>query len=215
MSPCVLLTSSGITSPHVQPVLDRLLRGLARGAIVTTAEAKLKERSRPALIAHGLFGELGIPDREFFDFDTRPADELLAFDFVHLITGNPFYLLKRARETGADGALETLLQSGRPCIASGAGALLLGPTLLHMRFFDPAVPHFGGPAAPALGVLPFAVLPHANRWRARFVDYEQRLSRACTAARCQLAELEDDEAFLIENRHVSRIHGELCAAAGG
>jgi peptidase E len=183
----------------------RLIRGLGRGAIVTTAEIKLKERNRDVALAHATLLAVGVPQVELFDFDVRPAAELAQFDFVYLASGNPFYLLKRVRETEADLVLEEMAAAGRPIIGSGAGAMLLGRSIGLVRFFDSTVANLGWKEHAALDLVPFAALPYANRWRARFVDYGTRLASARTLCGCDIAELDDGEGLLIEGGNTIRV----------
>jgi dipeptidase E len=208
MTARLLLVSSNIASPQMMAAAGRLTRGLNRGAIVTTAEIKLKERNRDVALAHATLLAVGVPHVELFDFDTRPATELAQFDFVYLASGNPFYLLKRVRETEADLVLEEMAASGRPIIGSGAGAVLLGRSIGLVRFFDSTVADLRWKDNAALGLAPFAALPHANRWRARFVDYRSRLASARTVCGCDIAELDDGDGLLVEAGSTIRVEAD-------
>lgn len=199
----LLLVSSNLAGTALRAAVKRIAAGATRAAIVTTAELRPVERRRNAALARLDLCAAGIAHLENFDLDRRPGDELAAFDLVYLAGGNPYYLLKRARETGADAVLERLSECGVPILGANAGALLLGPSLRHLRFFDASVADLGWGTRAALSLVPFTVLPHANRWRARFADYEQRLSLACAACGCQIVELDDGDGLLLDDRQVA------------
>lgn len=209
MIPRLLLVSSNIAVPHLATAARNLARGAARAAVVTTAEPKLKERNRNALLARETLLAVGLAEVKFFDFDTHPSEGLAAFDLVYLAGGNPYYLLQRVRETEADSVLEEMISAGRPVIGSSAGALLLGRSLNVVPVFDTSVPDLGCKNPTALGLVPFTVLPHTNRWKARFADYAARLDAARALCRSEIAEIADDEGLLVEGDSVTRIGGSL------
>ena len=197
MDPRLLIVSTNLAVPWLGPTVRSMARDCASAAVVTTAEPQLKERAHHATLAHDALVGVGVSRVEYYDFDRLPAAALADFDCVCLASGNPFYLLERLRETGGDGVIEDLIAAGRPVFACGAGALLLGRTLRHVRSFDTSVSDLRCANATALRVLPYSLLLQANRWRARFGDYAERLElarRICGG----MVELDDDEALLIE-----------------
>lgn len=213
MGPRLLIVSTNLAVPWLGPTVRSMVQGCASAAVVTTAEPKLKERAHHATLAHEALREAGVPRVEYFDFDQAPAATLADFSCVCLASGNPFYLLERLRETGGDGVIEDLMASNRPVFACGAGALLLGRTLRHVRTFDSSVSDLRCANATALGVLPYSLILQANRWRARFGDYAGRLERA--RAICgEMVELDDNEALLINGSETVRLAADpaVCAS---
>ena len=205
----LFLISSNLAHPHFTAVVSQLARGAARAAVVTTAEPKLKECNRNALLARDTLLAVGVPAVEFFDFDTQPSAGLAAFDLVYLAGGNPYYLLQRVRETGADAVIEEMVEAGRPIIGSSAGALLLGRSLNVVPIFDTSVPDLGCKDTDALRLVPCTVLPHANRWKARFADYAARLATARVRCQTEILEIADDEGLLVDGDTVTRIGPSL------
>ena len=201
----LFLISSNLAQPHFTAAVSNLARGAARAAVVTTAEPKLKERNRNAVLARDTLLAVGVPAVEFFDFDTQPSAALAAFDLVYLAGGNPYYLLQRVRDTGADAVIEEIVEAGRPIIGSSAGALLLGRSLNVARIFDTSVPDLGCKDTDALRLVPFTVLPHTNRWKARFADYAARVVAAAVLCRSDILEITDDEGLLIDGDSLTRI----------
>lgn len=205
MTPRLFLVSSNIAQLHFTAAVGYLARAAARAAVVTTAEPKLKERNRNAVLARDTLLDVGVPVVDFFDFDTRPSAALAAFDLVYLSGGNPYYLLQRVRETGADAVIEEMVEAGRPIIGSSAGALLLGHSLNVVPVFDTSVPDLGCTDTDALRLVPFTVSPHTNRWKARFADYAARVATAGALCRSEILEIADDEGLLIDGDIITRI----------
>jgi len=205
MTSRLFLISSNLALPHFTTVVSHLARGAKRAAVVTTAEPKLKERNRNAVLARDTLLAVGVPAVEFFDFDKQPCADLAAFDLVYLAGGNPYHLLQRVRDTGADAVIEDMVEAGRPIIGSSAGALLLGRSLNVVPIFDTSVPDLGCKDTDALRLVPFTVLPHTNRWKARFADYAARVATARVLCRSEILEITDDEGLLIDGDTVTRV----------
>ena len=205
MTSRLFLISSNLALPHFTTVVSHLARGAKRAAVVTTAEPKLKERNRNAVLARDTLLAVGVPAVEFFDFDKQPCAGLAAFDLVYLAGGNPYYLLQRVRDTGADAVIEEIVEAGRPIIGSSAGALLLGRSLNVVPVFDTSVPDLGCKDTDALRLVPLTVLPHTNRWKARFADYAARVATARVLCRSEILEITDDEGLLIDGDTVTRV----------
>lgn len=125
------------------------------------------------------------------DEPPRPA----TCDCVCLAGGNPFHLLDSLRGTGADDALDEMIAAGRPVIAAGLAACVLGRTIAHLSDFGLCVPAMGCREKVALGVLPFSLLPSANRWRAVRRDFGETLRRV--EARHGLIRTLDDYEVLV------------------
>ena len=205
MTSRLLLVSSHIAQPHLAAVVGDLAQGVTRAAVVTTADPKLKESNRNAVHALDTLLALGVPAVEFFDFDAQPSADLAGFGLVYLAGGNPYYLLQRVRETDAESVLREMLSAGRPLIGSSAGALILGRSLNIVQVFDPALADPNYKNIDALGLVPFTVLPHANRWKSRYTDYADRFAAARVLCRSEMLEIADDEGLLIVRDTVYRI----------
>lgn len=201
----LLLVSSHIAQPHLAAVVRNLAQSVTRAAVVTTADPKLKERNRNAVHARDTLLALGVPAVEFFDFDAQPSADLAGFGLVYLAGGNPYYLLQRVRETDAESVLREMFANGRPLIGSSAGALLLGRSLNVVKVFDPALADLHDISTDALGLVPFTVLPHANRWKSRFTDYADRFAAARVLCRSDMLEIADDEGLLVVGDTLTRI----------
>ena len=58
----LFLISSILAQPHFTAAVSNLARGAARAAVVTTAEPKLKERNRNAVLARETLLAVGVPE---------------------------------------------------------------------------------------------------------------------------------------------------------
>ena len=74
-----------------------------------------------------------------------------------------------------------------------------------MPVFDTSVPDLGCKDTDALRLVPFTVLPHTNRWKARFADYAARVATARVLCRSEILEITDDEGLLIDGDTVTRV----------
>lgn len=213
MHPRLLLASTNLAVPWLETTVRALVRGCGTVAVVTTAEPKLKERVHHATLVHGALVGAGASRVEYFDLDRAPASALEAFDGVCFISGNPFYLLERLRDSGGDSVVEELVALGRPVFAYGASVCVLGRTLRHLRTFDSSISDLGCANATALGLLPYSLLPQANRWRARFGDYAARLELSRKICG-DILELDDGEALLIDEGATTRRSAQAPAGGG-
>jgi peptidase E len=209
----LLLVSTNLAVPWLAPAVRSLVEGCGAIAVVTTAEPKLKERARNAQLACEALRAAGVARVDYFDFDRPGSDSLADFAGVCLAGGNPFYLLERLRETGGDQGIEDLAAAGRPILACGAATALLGRTLGHLREFDPSISDLGCTNPTALGLLPFSLLPQANRWRARCGDYADRLERRRRICG-DIVELDDGAAIVLRGEERLDLSASLVAVPG-
>lgn len=212
-SPRLLLACTNLAVPWLAPVLRNLLEGCRRAAVITTAEPQLKERSLNAVLALRAVQSAGVRRVEFVDVEFTGAASLAGCDAVCLASGNPFHLLDCIRTSRSEGVLDELIGAGRPVVACGPSTLVLGQTLRHLRLFDPSVSDLSGTSPVGLGLLPFSPLPHANRWRARWRDYAERLGGARKVLG-EIVELDDDEALGCAGQEVVRLVAHPTARYG-
>lgn len=188
----ILIVSTNLAVPWLAGELRGFVQGCTRAAVVTNAEPRRPATGGDTRLALDALRQAGVAEvglRDLLD-DELPRPETC--DCVCLAGGNPFYLLHCLRETGADDALEELVASGRPVIAAGLAVCVLGRTVAHLRELGPCVPTMGCRDIVGLGLLPFSVLPSANRWRTSRRDFAATLEVA-EARYGRLVTLDDDE----------------------
>jgi dipeptidase E len=130
--------------------------------------------------------------------DLEKADEaevgnvMEGVDLVFVAGGHPMFLLQQVRRTGFDRVIVPAVRNGRlRYVGVSAGAALVGPDLGYFRDADePGVVE----STTGLGLVPFVVLAHRNRGRAR--RHDQQLAQHGTRA---YISINDDQAVVVDN----------------
>lgn len=152
------LSSTGV------PRLERLLEVRAPGArtcLVPTAANHLPDREAivhaalAALEQHGL--EVEVLDLDEVDLDAfgSPRD----WHVLAVSGGDPFYLLRRARESGFEDFARQAVTAGALYVGISAGAMVAGPSLEPASMVSPFTPEEGQDLA-GLHLTDTVVLPH-------------------------------------------------------
>ena len=145
----LLLCSDGLTS---EPLCSCIRAGAGRtAALVVTADPVYKEQNRhvPRCVAALQSLNLSV---DLFDLDRQPAAQLLQYDTVEFISGNPYYLLHRAEDVLREIARNQLL------IGWSAAAFVFGPTL---ELADRYTPEMNTPSLTDLRALALTDNPRA------------------------------------------------------
>ncbi len=171
----LLLTSSGIDTPNVLPSVRTRIDGYSSAVIVTTASREYKEKNKHAITARASLLALGLEQVNFIDVEFEEASGLLRYDVIYIVGGDPFYLMHHLTRSGADRILREINAAGRAfVVGSSAGAVVLGPDLRIVEAFDPDLAS-GYTNSKGVGLFPFTILPHANRWEERLSNLEDKL----------------------------------------
>lgn len=157
----ILLCSNGLTSQELLREVKAQIGSAKRAALVVTADPKYKEENYnvPRGIKELEFLGLSV---DLFDFDKQPAEQLLDYDVVVLMGGNPYYLLHSIREHHGEAALRAVAQKGL-LIGWSAGALVLGPTIALIDRYHPALNFLGLTDLTGLGLTEVQIMPHCNK----------------------------------------------------
>ncbi len=204
MRASILLVSTNLALPWISGELQEVVRGCGRAAVLTNASVRRPAQGMDARLAADALQRAGVAQVDLLhlpDDGLPPRDR---FDCVCLAGGNPFHLVQGLRETGADEVLDELAAAGRPVLAAGLAACVLGRTLAHLHDFGLCVPTMGCREKVALGLLPCALLPSANRWRALRRNFAATLSSA-EDRHGRVVTLDDDEALRFNALGESRI----------
>ncbi len=172
----LILTSSGIRdSPSVRSMFESGVGGSRFAAVVTTASPEYKERNKHAVATRQTLREFGFKGVDFVDVEFEDASVLSDYDLVYIVGGNPFYLMDHLKRSGADAILREIIKAEEAIlIGSSAGAVVLGPDLRIVAEFDPDLAE-GYEDFAGVGIVPFTILPHVNRWREKLPDLDDRL----------------------------------------
>ena len=89
----LILCSNGLTSEKLLSCVRDKVQGHTTAALVVTADNEYKEKNYHVPRCVKELETLGLLV-DIFDLDKQSADELLHYDIVEFIGGNPFYLLQ-------------------------------------------------------------------------------------------------------------------------
>lgn len=157
----ILLCSNGLTSQELLREAKNYVKPAGKAALVVTADPEYKEKNYhvPRSVKELEFLGLSV---DIFDFDAQPAEQLLEYDVVVLMGGNPYYLLHSIREHRGEAALRAVAENGL-LIGWSAGALVLGPTIALIDRYHPQLNFMGLADLSGLGLTEIQVMPHCNK----------------------------------------------------
>jgi len=191
----LLLCSDGLTSPALlNCARENLPRGARRAALVVTADYKYKENDVHTARCRRELEQLGL-GVTLFDFDAAPAQELLAFDVVELMGGNPFYLLKSIREHQAYAVLAEIAGE-KLLIGWSAGALVLGPGLELINRYTPGMNLWAVDDLRGLRLTDAYILPHYKKYLNRFERFEETCADFEREKNVRVLRISDGEGLL-------------------
>ena len=134
---------------------------------------------------------------EIFDIDTNDVDEMLKYDVVEFIGGNPFYLLNSIKEHHAEPILKKIAEN-RILIGWSAAVFVFGPTLELVNEYSPEMNTRNIKDLSALGLSTIEVLPHYSKFIDRFERFEERCKAYEERKSTQVIRLNDGDAVVIE-----------------
>ena len=191
----LLLCSDGLSSPALLEAVRPHVAGKRTAALVVTADDQYKERNWHVPRCTAELEALGLAVTPF-DLDARPAGDLLAFDVVEFIGGNPFYLLHALRRADAREVLMTLARE-RLLIGWSAAAFVFGPTLALVNRYSPELNTLGLTDLTAMALTDAQVLPHYSRFLTRFENFEATCAAYERETGREVIRLDDGEGIMI------------------
>lgn len=197
----LLLTAKAFVGAAFNEICHTWCAGLphnARAAVLTTASAEWKERNRNAIAAHHALERLGFPAPDYIDIEFQAAAQLNDYHLIYISGGNPFYLLYYLKQSGGDEVLRELYQQGVYLIGCSAGAVVLGPDIRIITYFDTESNRMGLTDFAAVGLVPFSVLPHVNRLRTQYGDFDVRVQNIRRELGHEVVLLADEQSLLLE-----------------
>lgn len=196
----IILTSNGISSEKLARDISPYTEGLTSGVIITTAASYKKDDWHIPRVTAELEG-LGLTVG-YFDFDEDDPGILLNYDVVEINGGNPFYLLKAIRKTGAEGILKRISET-KLLIGISAGALILQKSISLVAGFSPEMNDgVGLTDNTALGLADIEMIPHYHRFIERFDNFEQRIANYERENCCAVLRIDDGEGVIFtDNDH--------------
>lgn len=202
----IILTSNGLSNEKVVDIFKQLSdSGLKKAAIVVTADPVYREKDWNAVNIKEKFDEIGFYT-VFFDIEFNPPDQLLEFDVVFFIGGNPFYLLNQMRKTHTEIILRKLLLRRKVISGSSAGCIVLGQTIALINEFDPQMnTEVGLTDLSGLGLTSMNLCPHYSRYKDRYENFEQRIRQVEHNENLTITRINDGDAIIVDGDEITKI----------
>lgn len=196
----ILITSSGFLR---KPIREEIIKALPerrplRVAYIPIAAKYVKDDSYAQQDVAIMLEEGFIIDE--IDLSSLHGEELEArlrqSDFLYVQGGNPYLLLKFARESGFMEIVPRLIEEGMPYVGKSAGAYILAPDVVIPEWLesDEEAKHWdrnGVDDTQGMGVVPFI-------WAAHYTDdYREHLENGMRTAHYPVRAITNDQAFFI------------------
>lgn len=201
----IALLSNGITSEALKNALSKYILPLSSAAVVVTADNEYKERNYHVPRVINELKELGL-SVDTFDLDTQEAYELLKYDVVEFIGGNPYYLLNSIRVHNASAVIKQLAEE-KVLIGWSAGALVLTPSIEIVDRLTPEMNIVNLDNLKGLSLTNTHILPHYNKFVKRFDKLEDIYKAYEQEYNCTVVRLNDGDGIIIENGIETLIKG--------
>ena len=196
----LVLCSNGLSSEKLRVFLSPRFQNAQTAALVVTADPVYKEKNRNIARCQDELSQFGLTT-EIFDIDSQPAEQLLTYDVVEFIGGNPFYLLHAIRKHDAEPILKEIAGK-KILIGWSAAVFVFGPTLALVNRYSPEMNIYKLENLQALSLTDVEVLPHYSKFLKRIPHFEE-ICREYEEAHCkQVLRLNDGDGILIDGNDV-------------
>ena len=196
----IVLTSNGLSSDKLLNALREHIK-TGKAALVVTADNEYKEKNYHVERLTKELEALGL-SVECFDYDNQSPSELMSYDVVEMIGGNPYYLLNSIRNNNFIDAIDNFAKN-KCIIGCSAGALVLTPTLKLIDIYSPEMNIVNLKDLSACNLTDIQILPHYSKFTKRYVNFEERCLEYELANNCKVVRLNDGEGIIIENEQVN------------
>lgn len=201
----IALLSNGITSETLRNALNKYIAPLSSAAIVVTADNEYKERNYhvPRVIDELKYFGLSV---DIFDLDTQDATELLKYDVVEFIGGNPYYLLNSIRVHNASDIIKPLAEK-KVLLGWSAGAMMFTPSIEIVDKLTPEMNIVNLDDLDGLSLTNTHIIPHYNKFFKRFNNLEDICKMYEREHNCSIVRLDDGDGIIIDNGIETLIKG--------
>ena len=201
----IALLSNGITSEALKNALSKYINTLSSAAVVVTADNEYKERNYHVLRVINELKEFGL-SVDTFDLDTQDATELLKYDVVEFIGGNPYYLLNSIRVHNASDVIKQLAEK-KVLLGWSAGAMVFTPSIEIVDKVTPEMNILDLDNLNASALTNTHILPHYSKFEKRFTGLEEMCNTYEQEHNCSIVRLDDGDGIIIDNGIETLIKG--------
>ncbi|MBR3592006.1 MAG: Type 1 glutamine amidotransferase-like domain-containing protein [Clostridia bacterium] len=201
----IALLSNGITSEALRNALREYIAPLSSAAVVVTADNEYKDRNYhvPRVIDELKYYGLSV---DIFDLDTQDATELLKYDVVEFIGGNPYYLLNSIRVHNASAVIKQLAEK-KVLLGWSAGALVFTPSIEIVDKLTPEMNIVNLDNLKGLSLTNTHIIPHYNKFLKLFDKLEDICQAYEQEHNCSIVRLDDGDGIIIDNGIETLIKG--------
>ncbi|MBQ3865135.1 MAG: Type 1 glutamine amidotransferase-like domain-containing protein [Clostridia bacterium] len=199
----LVLASDGLTSEAVLTELKSFAAECRSAALVVNADPVYKEKNYHVPRCLSELEIMGI-SAETFDLDQRDGKELLAYDVVEFIGGNPYVLLDSIRRHGTLPVLQSLARE-KILIGWSAAAFVFGPTLDLVDRYTPEMNTLELRDLHACGLTDLQVLPHYGKFLSRIPDFEKICAQYEKEKNVSVIRLNDGDAIFLQDGKMKKI----------
>ena len=199
----LVLCSNGLSSENLMKAMSERTKNCNTAAVVVTADNEYKEKNYHV---NRIVGELESLNLcvDILDLDKIPAKNLLDYDVVKFIGGNPFYLLNSIREHNAIDILKTLAGT-KILIGWSASAFVFGPSLELVNMYSADMNFLNLKDLRGIKLTDIEVLPHYDRFLNKFDRFEERCRLYEKEHSVKVIRLNDGEGVFIDCKAI-----EIC-----
>lgn len=197
----LVLCSNGLSGQNIIKEMGKKLKNEKTAALVVTADHEYKEKNYHVERVAGELESLNL-GVSIVDLDKFPAEELLRYDVVEFIGGNPFYLLNSIRKNNASEILKTIADT-KVLIGWSAAVFVFGPTLELVNMYSPEMNFLGLTDLRGINLTKVEVLPHYNKFLDRFECFEEKCKAYERKHNVNVIRLNDGEGLFIEDNIIS------------
>lgn len=199
----LLLCSNGLSSLELIEQISPAVKGCVTAALIVTADPIYKENNYHVPRCRKELESLGL-EVTILDLDIHPVNDLLLYDVVEFIGGNPFYLLDTLRKQNAAAILKEI-SSRKILIGWSASAFVFGPSLELVNLYSPEMNYMNLTDLTGLSLSSIEVLPHYSRFLSKFQNFEETCKAYEKEHSVTVFRLNDGDGIFVDNGIV-----ELC-----
>ena len=190
----IIMASNGLSSDILMKKVKSLLKN-ARTAIVITTASEYKEKDWHIPRIKGELESLGLTV-DYFDFDCDNPGQLLKYDVVEILGGNPFYLLNAMKKSNCVDVLKKVSEE-KVLIGISAGSIVLQGDIKLVAEYSPEMNEGVGLAdLTGLSLTGIQLLPHYDRFLTRYERFEERARDFEDNNNCVVYRINDGEAVI-------------------
>lgn len=200
----LVLCSNGLSSENLLKAMNKRIKECSTAAVVVTADNEYKENNYHV---NRIVAELESLNLyvDILDLNKIPAKNLLSYDVVEFIGGNPFYLLNSIREHNAIDILKDIADT-KILIGWSAAAFVFGPTLELVNLYSADMNFLGLKDLSGIKLTDVEVLPHYEKFKKRFDRFEEKCQAYEKEYSVEVIRLNDGEGVFIEGSTIDICH---------